>query len=395
MINAMRSVNGTFEALGTTIFAVMSQLANEQGAINLGQGAPDDEGPEDLRRRAAEAVMKGPNQYPPMKGVPELLKAVAAHDNRFYGLGVDAGKEVMVTAGATEALAASLMALLEPGDEAILIEPAYDSYKPVIEAMGAKAVCVQLKAPEWKLDEEALARAFSDETKLLVFNSPMNPTGRVFTQSELEAIAALVRKHDAYVICDEVYEHLIYTGHTHVPLMTLPGMRERCVKIGSAGKTFSLTGWKIGYITACEKLMGVIAKAHQFITFTIPPAFQYAVAWGLEQDDAYYKVLAADLEKKRDLLTAGLAEAGFDVTPAEGTYFVTTDIRALGYKGTDFDFCRELTTETKVAAIPISAFYAPESENVPETLIRFCFCKQPAALEEAAKRLKRVGQKVA
>lgn len=391
----MRAVNRLFEAQGTTIFAVMSQLAGEHGAINLGQGAPDDEGPEDLRRRAMEAIEKGPNQYPPMMGVPELREAVGAHDNRFYDLNVDWQREVLVTAGATEALAAALMGLLNPGDEAILIEPAYDSYRPVIEAAGATPVNVQLRAPDWKLDEEALARAFSSKTKLLVFNSPMNPTGHVFSKAELEAIAALARKHDIYVICDEVYEHLIYSGHEHIPLMSLPGMRERCVKIGSAGKTFSLTGWKIGYITAPENLMGVIAKAHQFITFTVPPAFQYAVAWGLGQDDAYYRYLAEDLERKRDLLSKGLAEAGFAVTPAEGTYFVTTDIRALGYKGTDLDFCRELTTRTKVAAIPISAFYAPDSPNVPQTLIRFCFCKQPASLEEAIGRLKEVKRKVA
>ena len=365
----------------------MSALAVEQGAIDLGQGFPDDEGPEALRAKAARALMEGPNQYPPMMGMPALRQAVAAHNKRFYGLEVDWQTQVMVTSGATEALADCLVGLLNPGDEAILIEPAYDSYRPVIEAAGATPVAVGLEMPDWRLPLDKLAAAFSDRTKLLVLNSPMNPTGKVFTSDELDAIAALVKKHDAYVVCDEVYEHLVFSGSAHIPLMRLPGMSERCVRIGSAGKTFSLTGWKVGYITAPSALLPVIAKAHQFVTFTTPPALQTAVAWGLGQEDGYFEMLSADLEKKRDVLSAGLRRAGMNVLPCDGTYFVTADITPLGFTGTDLDFCRDIVTNAKVGAIPFSAFYAPGSPNMQNHLVRFCFCKQHTVLEQAVARL--------
>lgn len=382
----MRTANGVFSALGTTVFTVMSALAAEQGAINLGQGFPDDEGPDDVRAAAAKAILEGPNQYPPMMGLPALRQAVAAANKRFYDLDVDWQKEVMVTSGATEALNDCLVALLNPGDEAIIFEPAYDSYRPVIEAAGAKVVAVPLEPPHWSLPMEKLEAAFSDRTKLVVLNTPMNPIGKVFTRNELAAIAALMQRNDTYAVCDEVYEHLVFSGHAHVPLMTLPGMRERCLRIGSAGKTFSLTGWKIGYVTGPAPLMELVAKAHQFVTFTTPPGLQSAVAYGLGKDDAYFASLASSLEAKRDLLAKGLRQAGFDVLPADGTYFISVDFRPLGFDGTDEKFCREITTRAKVAAIPLSAFYS--SPAAPRHLVRFCFCKQDTVLMEASARLK-------
>ena len=387
----MRPGNRVFAGLGTTIFSTMSALAAEHGAINLGQGFPDDEGPIELRERAARIVMEGPNQYPPSMGMPALRQAVADHDNHFYGLGVDWQSEVLVTSGATEALADCFLALLNPGDEAILIEPFYDSYLPMVEATGARAVTVALEAPNWALDEEALAAAFSERTKLIVVNTPMNPTGKVFSRAEVQTIADLAVRHDAYVILDEVYEHLVYSGAAHETMMALPGMRERCVRVASAGKSFSLTGWKVGYITAAPALLALVNKAHQFVTFTTPPAFQLAVAWGLGQDDVYFRNLAQDLEQKRDLLSKGLSATGFGVVKADGTYFVTTDISGLGYTGTDLEFCEEITAKAGVSAIPVSPFYKPRDggEAIPGNMVRFCFSKQPEVLEESVFRLKR------
>jgi len=382
----MRPANRVFANLGTTIFTVMSSLAVKHGAINLGQGFPDDEGPDDVRAVAAKALIDGPNQYPPMPGLPALRQAVAATNKRFYGLDVDWQKQVLVTSGATEALNDCLIALLNPGDEAIILEPAYDSYKPIIEAAGAKCVSVSLEPPLWSLPLDRLAAAFSDKTKLILLNTPMNPTGKVFTRDELQAIADLIVKHDAYAVCDEVYEHLVFSGHKHIPLMTLPGMAERCVRIGSAGKTFSLTGWKIGYITGPEKLMTPIMKAHQFVTFTTTPATQTAIAFGLAKDDSYFQSLADTLEAKRDLMASGLKQAGFDVLPGDGTYFISADFRPLGFNGTDEEFCRDITIKAKVAAIPISAFYA-DPATAPRHLARFCFCKQDAILTESSARL--------
>ncbi len=383
----MKPANPVFASLGTTIFTVMSALANEHGAINLGQGFPDDEGPADIREAAAKAILDGPNQYPPMMGLPALREAVGEANRRFYGLDVDWQKEVMVTSGATEALHDSITALLQPGDEAILIEPCYDSYRPVVEAAGATVKTVALQPPHWSLPVEALEAAFSDKTKVIVLNTPMNPIGKVFTREELAAIAGLLEKYDAYAVCDEVYEHLVFSGHQHIPLMTLPGMRERCVRIGSAGKTFSLTGWKIGYVTAPAALMEVIAKTHQFVTFTTAPGLQSAIAYGLGKDDDYFAGLAGALEAKRDILSKGLAEAGFEVLPADGTYFVTADFRPLGFNGTDEEFCRAITEQAKVAAVPMSAFYSNDSGDAPTHLARFCFCKQDGILTEASKRL--------
>lgn len=383
----MRAANQVFAGLGTTIFTVMSALAASHEAINLGQGFPDDEGPHDIRAEAARAIIEGPNQYPPMMGLPALRQAVAKANKRFYGLDVDWQSEVLVTSGATEALADCLLALLEPGDEAIIIDPSYDCYRPIIEAAGAKAVAVALEPPHWKLPMEALEKAFSPRTKLLLINTPMNPTGRIFSRDELMVLAKLVERHDAYVVCDEVYEHLVFSGHSHVPMITLPGMRERCLRVGSAGKTFSLTGWKIGYVTGPAALIGVVAKVHQFITFTTPPALQSAVAYGLGKADDYFAGLAGALEAKRDLLAKGLVAAGFEVLPTDGTYFISADISGFGFNGTDEDFCREITVNAKVAAIPLSAFYPAGSAQAPRHLVRFCFCKQDEILIEASRRL--------
>lgn len=384
----MRPANRIFSGLGTTIFTVMSALANEYGAINLGQGFPDDEGPDDVRALAAKALIEGPNQYPPMMGLPALRQAVAESNRRFYGLDIDWQREVLVTSGATEALGDCLLGLLNPGDEAIILEPAYDSYKPMIEAAGAKAISVALTPPNWSLPLAELEAAFSSRTKLILLNTPMNPTGKVFTREELEAIAALLIRHDAYAICDEVYEHLVFAPATHIPLMTLPGMRERCVRIGSAGKTFSLTGWKVGYITGPSALIEPIAKTHQFVTFTTPPALQSAIAYGLAKERSYFDGLAATLAAKRDLLAQGLAAAGLEVLPADGTYFLNVDIRWTGFTGNDEEFCREITKTAKVAAIPLSAFYPANAAHAPRHLVRFCFCKQNEILNEACARLR-------
>ena len=381
----MKAVNGVIGGLGTTIFTVMSALSVEHGAINLGQGFPDEDGPDDVRAAAARVSMEGPNQYPPMMGLPALRQAVAAHNKRFYGLDVDWQTQVLVTSGATEALTASLLALLSPGDEVVLIEPVYDSYLPIVQLAGAVPRMVRLRSPEWSLPEAELRAAFGPRTKLLVMNSPMNPTGKVFTPAELALIAELAQSHDTYVICDEVYEHLVFSGQTHIPLMTLPGMAGRCIRIGSAGKTFSLTGWKVGYLTGAADLIGAVAKAHQFITFTTPPNLQAAIAHGLGKPDAYFTGLAAAMERKRDRLVAGLQAVGFDTLPAQGTYFVTADFRPLWNQGDDMEFARKLVREARVGSVPVGAFYPADP---PTHLVRFCFCKKDEVLDEAIARLK-------
>lgn len=380
-------LNHTYSALGTTVFTVMSTLAVEHDAINLGQGFPDVDGPLAIREEAARRVVEGPNQYPPMTGIPELRRAVADHDRRFYGLDYDWNTEVVVTSGATEALSDCAMALLNPGDEAIILEPFYDCYLPQITQTGAIARAVSLMPPDWSLPVETLEAAFSERTKLIVINSPMNPASKVFSKDELQVIADLLVKYDAYAVCDEVYEHLTFDGRRHLSLASLPGMRERCLRIGSAGKTFSLTGWKVGYISGPEALTSVVAKAHQFVTFTTPPALQYAVALGLSQGDDYYQTLARDLEERRDFLKATLEGIGLPVLPCEGTYFMTADISRFGFNGSDYDFCKHITVNAKVAAVPTSVFYHPDTADVPNTLVRFCFCKRQDVLEEAARRL--------
>jgi aspartate/methionine/tyrosine aminotransferase len=380
----MKPTNPIFTGLPTTVFEVMSRLAAETGAINLGQGFPDVDGPEEIRRAAAEAVVAGPNQYPSMMGLPELRRAVADANRRFQGIDVDWQTEVMVTSGATEAITDTILALVSPGDEVVLIEPLYDSYLPIVRLAGGIPKLVRITPPDWTLDPAALAAAFSDRTKAILVNTPMNPAGKVFTEAELALVADLCQRHDAYVICDEVYEHIVFDGRRHVSPMTLPGMRDRVVRIGSAGKTFSLTGWKIGYVTAAPHLLGPIAKAHQFVTFTTPPNLQAAVAAGLAFDDGYYATLAADLAAKRDRLSVGLAELGFAILQTEGTYFVTTDTAPLGILD-DREACLRMTREAGVAAVPVSAFYAGDA---PTSYIRFCFSKRDEVLDTALDRLR-------
>ncbi|RIK93108.1 MAG: aminotransferase [Proteobacteria bacterium] len=382
----MKPGNPVFSSLGTTIFSVMSALAEEHGAVNLGQGAPDGGGPDDVRQVAAQRVIDGPHQYPPFRGIPELRAAVAAHDRRFYGLPVSPDN-VLVTSGATEALMAAFLALLSPGDEAIVIDPSYDSYRPAIAAAHASVRAIRLAPPDWRLSREALAAAFSPKTKLIVINTPMNPTGKVFSDDELSLVAEFAARFDAYVICDEVYEHLVLDGRRHRPLMTFDGMAARAIRIGSAGKTFSLTGWKVGYLTASTELIGLIAKAHQFLTFTTPPSLQHAVAYGLAKDDSYYHGLAADMESRRDHLTAELAAIGFAVLPCQGTYFLIADYAPLGLHGAADIIAKRLTIDAGVATIPMTAFYAEPPADL--SLLRFCFAKSEAALSEAGRRLRR------
>ncbi|UNO41134.1 pyridoxal phosphate-dependent aminotransferase [Streptomyces sp. MST-110588] len=392
-------LNRRLAAFGTTIFAEMSALAVRTGSINLGQGFPDSDGPEAVREAAVRALRDGRgNQYPPGPGVPELRAAVAAHHNRFYGtygLAYDPDTEVLVTAGATEAIAASLLALLEPGDEVIALEPYYDSYAACIAMAGGTRVPVTLRpSPEtgtYSLDLDELRAAVTDRTRLILLNTPHNPTGTVLTRDELAAIAELACARDLLVVTDEVYEHLVFEGE-HIPLASFPGMRERTVTIGSAGKTFSFTGWKVGWITAAPALVSAVRSAKQFLTYVASGPFQYAIAEALALPDSYFTALREDLRAKRDLLADGLAEAGFQVYRPCGTYFITTDIRPLGetisHKGDGFAFCRDLPERVGVVAIPNAVFYDHQDQGAP--FVRFAFCKRTSVLEEAVSRLKRL-----
>ncbi|KAA1055915.1 aminotransferase [Azospirillum argentinense] len=380
----MKSGNAILSSYGTTIFEVMSRLSDEHKAINLGQGFPDERGPADVLDVAAKAILEGWNQYPPMMGTPELRQAVAAHGKRFYGLDIDWKTEVMVTSGATEALTASLLGLINPGDEVVLFQPMYDSYLPIVRLAGGVPRFVSLKAPDWSFTRADLEAVFSPKTKLVLINDPLNPAAKVFTRAELELLAEFVQRFDAFAVCDEVYEHIIFDGLAHIPLMTLPGMRDRCLKIGSAGKTFSLTGWKVGYVTGAPHLLQPVVKAHQYITFTTPPNLQAAVAYGLGQDDAYFTGLATGLQAKRDRLADGLRAVGFEVLPSAGTYFVVADVSPFGFDGNDEDFCRRLTAEAGVTAIPVGAFFV---EDAPRSFIRFCFSKKDEILDGAVERL--------
>jgi N-succinyldiaminopimelate aminotransferase len=380
-------LNGALAGMGTTIFAEMSALAVQTGSVNLGQGFPDTDGPADLARAAADAVLTGlGNQYPPGPGIPELRTAIAAHQKRFYGLEVDPDTEVLVTAGATEAIAAAMLALLEPGDEVIALEPYYDSYAACIAMAGARRVPVTLRAPLFRPDLDAMRDAVSSRTRLILLNSPHNPTGMVATRAELTAIAELAVRHDLLVVTDEVYEHLVFDGE-HIPISTLPGMRERTVTISSGGKTFSFTGWKIGWVTGTPELVTAVRTAKQFLTFVNGGPFQYAIAAGLALPDAFYAGLAADLRRKRDLLAAGLRSAGFEVFVPQGTYFITTDIAALG-EADGLEFCRVLPHRCGVVAVPNVVFY--DDQAAGRTQVRFAFCKRDEVLADASARLARL-----
>jgi N-succinyldiaminopimelate aminotransferase len=372
--------------MGTTIFAEMSAMAVATQSVNLGQGFPDTDGPAVVAEAAAAAIMAGRgNQYPPGPGVPELRRAIAAHQQRFYGLDVNPDTEVLVTAGATEAIAASLLALTEPGDEVIAFEPYYDSYAACIALAGAARVPVTLRPPGFRPDLDALRAAITPRTRLILLNTPHNPTGAVFSRAELTAIADLAVEHDLLVITDEVYEHMAFDGE-HVPIVTLPGMAGRTVTISSAGKTFAFTGWKIGWVTGSAELVTAVRTVKQFLTFVNGGPFQYAVAEGLALPDSYYAQLNGDLRARRDLLCDGLAEAGFAVYRPAGTYFVTTDISSLG-ETDGIAFCRALPQRAGVVAIPAAVFY--DDAKAGESLVRFAFCKKPEVLEEALTRLRR------
>jgi N-succinyldiaminopimelate aminotransferase len=372
--------------MGSTIFAEMSALAVATGSVNLGQGFPDTDGPREIAEAAAAAILDGRgNQYPPGPGIPELRQAVTEHQRRFYGLDFDPDSEVLVTAGATEAVAAALLALVEPGDEVVAFEPYYDSYAACVALAGGVRVPVTLRPPGFRPDLDALRAAITPRTRLILLNSPHNPTGSVFTRDELAVIAGLARERDLLVVADEVYEHMVYAGE-HVPIGSLPGMRERTVSISSAGKTFSFTGWKIGWVTASAELVAAVRAVKQFLTFVSGGPFQYAIAQALRMPDDYFAGIAADLRGKRDLLCAGLSQAGFGVYPPEGTYFVTTDIGQLG-AGDGVEFCRSLPHEAGVVAIPNAVFY--DDPQAGRTQVRFAFCKRPEVLQDALTRLEK------
>jgi N-succinyldiaminopimelate aminotransferase len=367
----------------TTIFAEMSALAVATGSINLGQGFPDTDGPPEIAEAAVAAIRGGHNQYAPGPGVPELRQAVAGHQRAWYGLDYDPDHEVLVTAGATEAIAAALLALCEPGDEVLMFEPAYDSYAACTAMAGATARVVTLATPDWTFDPAALAGAVTPRTRLVLLNSPHNPTGKVFDDAELDAVARCCIEHDLLCVTDEVYEHLVFEG-AHLPMAVRPGMRERTVTISSAGKTFSFTGWKIGWACAPAPLLAAVRAAKQFLTFTNGTPFQLAIAHALDAGPRLIGGAAADLGRRRDLFCAGLSKIGFDVMVPAGTYFATTDITPLGERDA-MAFCRALPERCGVVAVPSSVFYEHPEEG--RSLVRWAFCKRPEVLEDALERL--------
>ncbi|ABD87658.1 aminotransferase [Rhodopseudomonas palustris] len=377
-------MNPVFADLPVTVFEAMSQLARDNNAINLGQGFPDDPGPEDIRRAAADAVLHGNNQYPSMMGIPELRQAIATHYAHWHGLALDPMTEVMVTSGGTEALTASILAVVEPGDEVIVFQPVYDSYLPIIRQAGGIPKLVRLEPPYWRLTEEALRAVFTPKTRAVLFNNPLNPAAVVYPREDLELLARFCQEFDAIAICDEVWEHVVFDGRAHIPLISIPGMRDRTIKIGSAGKIFSLTGWKIGFVCAAPPLLRVAAKVHQFLTFTTAPNLQVAVAYGLGKADDYFLQMRKELAVSRDRLASGLKSIGFPVIQSQGTYFLTVDLAPLGLNETDEAFCKRIVTDYKVAAIPVSAFY---EEDAVTSVVRFCFAKKDATIDTALERL--------
>ncbi len=374
------------QGLGTTIFAEMSERARRTGAVNLGQGFPDTDGPSEVVQAVVEALHSGHNQYAPGPGRPELRTAIADHQKRHYGLDLDPDREVVVTTGATEAVAAALLGLVDPGDEVVALEPYYDSYVACIQMAGGVRRPVTLRAPDFRLDVDQLRAAVTDRTRLVLLNSPHNPTGSVLDRAELEAVAEVATEHDLTVVTDEVYEHLTFDDTEHIPIATLPGMAERTVTISSAGKTYSFTGWKIGWATGPSHLVGAVLAAKQFLTFTSGSPMQPAIAKALALPDQLLVELAADLQHRRDQLCSGLSALGLEVFVPQGTYFVTTDVRKLGYAD-GVEFCRDLPERAGVVAIPHQVFYDDVEAGRP--LVRWAFCKRPEVLAEALDRLGR------
>jgi aspartate/methionine/tyrosine aminotransferase len=376
-------MNPIYARMGTTIFEAMSGRARATGAINLGQGFPEAQGPADILDAAAKALVEKSNQYPPMIGLPELRQAVAAHYAEHQGLDLSPD-EVIVTSGATEAIAAALLALVSPGDEVILFQPLYDAYLPLVERAGGMAKLVRLSPPDWRVSAEMLEAAWSPKTKLLVLNSPLNPSASMTGAEELATIARFCVERDLIAICDEVWEELVFDGARHLPLIGQPGMRDRTVKIGSAGKMFALTGWKVGWMCAAPDLSKGLAKAHQFLTFTTPPNLQWAAAYGLAKDKAWFDKERAGFQRSRDRLAAGLRDGGYVTLPSAATYFISIDLTASGIALDDVTFCNRLLDEAGVAAIPVSAFYA---EDPVTNVVRLCFAKSDATLDAAVERM--------
>ncbi len=378
-----RILNERLAEFGTTIFAEMSALALATRSINLGQGFPDTDGPDEVKAAAIEAINNGHNQYPPGRGIPELLDAVSQHQSRFYGLQYSPDREVLITAGATEAITAAVLALCEPGDEVLLFEPYYDSYAAAIAMSGALRRTISLQPPDWEFDPSELRRAISPKTRLILLNTPHNPTGKVFNRRELETISEIANEFDLIVITDEVYEHLVYEG-AHLALASFEGMRDRTITISSAGKTFSFTGWKIGWACGSAPLISAVQMAKQFLTYVNGAPFQYAIAGALKLPDAYFQGLRAQMMRKRDLLSMGLAEIGFEVLPTCGTYFVNTSISSLSDEES-MTFCRLLPERCGVVAIPMSVFF--DSKTIGPDLVRWAFCKRDELLRDAITRL--------
>ena len=380
-------MNRIFADLPNTNFDVMSQAARDLNAINLGQGFPEDPGPLDVREKAADAVLNGYNQYPSMMGIPELRQAIATHYAHWHNLQLDPMSEVMVTSGATEALTGSILGLVQPGDEVLLFQPMYDSYVPIIRLAGGIPKFLRLEPPHWRLPEEAIRAAITPKTRYVILNNPLNPAAVVYPREDLEMLGRICQEHNLIAICDEVWEHVVFDGREHIPLIAIPGMRDRTVKIGSAGKIFGLTGWKIGFVCAAPQILRVLAKAPQFITFTTPPNLQVAVAYGLGKPDDYFLQMRTDLARSRDRLSRGLVNLGFPVLQSQGTYFLNVDLAPLGLNESDVAFCKRIVHEHKVAAIPVSAFY---EENHVTSVVRFCFSKKDATLDTALERLTHV-----
>ncbi len=377
-------VHPVYADLPTTIFEVMSGLARDSGAINLGQGFPDEPGPEAVRRRAAEEVVSGYNQYPPMRGLPELRRAAADHYARFQGLDLNWQTEVTVTSGATEALAAAFLSLISPGDEVVLFQPLYDAYTPMVRRAGGVPRLARLEPPHWRITRGMLDGVFTPKTRMVVLNNPVNPAAVIFPDEDLALLAEYCVAHDAIAVSDEVWEQIVFDGRVFRSLMSFPGMRERTVKIGSAGKMFALTGWKVGFLCAAPDLTRGLAGAHQFLTFTTPPPLQAAVAWGLDNCADWFATMPGALQRSRDRLAAGLAHEGFKVLPAAGTYFLNVDLEASGVREADHAFCLRAVKDHGVAAIPVSAFY---EQAAPTHIIRLCFAKRDETLDAGIERL--------